>query len=285
MADKDTLLSSLPADVVALLATGKDTSVSDPVSNPDGSRTYFLGEGIHAHKIEPLNKTLPDRVSQVETVVEPASFVDYVTQFKTSTAIFRASLSKNTIEAVLDYHGRAREADRDHALPQPLTHKITLNCPFDVDYAKWRKVFGQPLKQGEFAELIEDMIHTIAAPPASDLTEAINDLKVDRAVRFKSGRNERNGTVQLTYEEVDAEGSGDIGSGRIGLPQEIQLITSIFQGGPLVNLVVKLRYRLERGTISFILAVPGLDKIERDHFRTIGEDVSTKTGTPIFYTA
>lgn len=284
MADKDNLLSTLPADVMALLTAGKDFSVSAPVSSPDGAIVYFLGEGIHPHKVEPVDKVLPIRVNQAETVVEPASFVEYVSQFKTNTAIFRASLSKNTIEAVLDYHGRAREGDRDFALPQPLTHKVTLNCPFDVDYAKWRKVFGQPLKQGEFAELIEDMIHTIAAPPASDLTEAINDLKVDRAVKFKSGRNYRNGTVQLTYEEVDAEG-GDAGSGRIGLPQEIQLVTAIFQGGPLINLIVKLRYRLERGAISFILAVPGLDKIERDHFRGIGEDVSTKTATPIFYTA
>ncbi|MBK1793388.1 DUF2303 family protein [Devosia sp. WQ 349] len=269
-------------DVEVALEAIEASYLSPAMKAPNGDDYYFIGDGLRLQNIPALNPVLPARVAQSETVVEPASFIDYITMFKTSTAICKASLSRNQIVAVLDYHGRAREG-ADHALPQPQTHLATLQCPFDLDYAKWRKVIGQPLGQHAFAELLEDMVHTISEPPVADLMDAINDLKIDREVRFKSGRNDRNGTVQITYEEVDSEGQRS--DGRVALPQEVKIVVPIFQGGGLIQLDAKLRYRMDKGTIAFIIAVPGLDKLERDEFRRIGEDVRNKTNTPVFYTA
>jgi uncharacterized protein YfdQ (DUF2303 family) len=269
-------------DVEVAIDALAEAHVSNVFSTPNGGEMLFVGKGLRTELLQPLNPVLPDRVSQAEVVVEPASFIDYITQFKSSTAICRASLSGNNITAILDYHGRARETE-DGAVPQPLTHTVTLKCPFDLDYAKWRAVFGKGLNQTDFAELLEDMVHTIAEPAVADLMEAINDLKIDREVRFKSGRNDRNGTVQITYEEIDAEGTST--GGRVTLPQEVKIVVSVFQGGELVELVAKLRYRMDKGSVAFLLVVPGLDKIERDQFRRIGEKVRTDTNTPVFYTA
>lgn len=271
-------------DVEVALDAVAGTFVSQPLATPDGGEVVFIGKELRTERFVSLNPILPDRVTQTETVVEPASFIDYVIQFKSTTAICKASLSRNNIVAVLDYHGRAREAG-DGAVPQPLTHSVTLQCPFDLDYAKWRAAFGKGLNQQDFAELLEDMVHTIAEPAVADLMEAINDLKIDRAVRFKSGRNDRNGTVQITYEEVDVEGGASGAAGRINLPQEVKIVVAVFQGGDLVEIIAKLRYRMDKGNVAFILAVPGLDKIERDQFRRIGEKVRTDTNTPVFYTA
>lgn len=271
-------------DVEVALDAVSGTYVSKPHKLPDGGEVIFVGDGLKAERIAPLDAILPARVTQAETVVEPASFIDYVTQFKSTTAICRASLGRNNITAVLDYHGRARETG-DGAVPQPLSHTVTLQCPFDLDYAKWRAVFGNGLGHQAFAELLEDMAHTIAEPAIAELMDAINDLKIDRQVRFKSGRNDRNGTVQFTYEEVDTEGKPSAAGGRLNLPQEVKIVVSVFQGSDPVELVAKLRYRMDKGVVAFILAVPGLDKIERDQFRRIGEDVRAKTNTPVFYTA
>ncbi|WIY54126.1 DUF2303 family protein [Devosia sp. YIM 151766] len=269
-------------DVEVAIDALAEAHVSGAFPTPNGGQVLFVGKGLRTEVIQPLNPVLPARVSQAETVVEPASFIDYIIQFKSPTAICRASLSGNNITAVLDYHGRARESE-DGAVPQPLTHTVTLKCPFDLDYAKWRSVFGKGLNQTDFAELLEDMVHTISEPAVADLMEAINDLKIDREVRFKSGRNDRNGTVQITYEEIDAEGTST--GGRVTLPQEVKIVLSVFQGGELVELIAKLRYRMEKGAVAFILVVPGLDKIERDQFRRIGEKVRADTDTPVFYTA
>lgn len=271
-------------DVEVALDAVSGTYISKPHKLPNGGEVIFIGDGMKAEHVAPLDPILPARVTQSETVVEPASFIDYITQFKSSTAICRASLGRNNITAVLDYHGRARESG-DGAVPQPLSHTVILQCPFDLDYAKWRAVFGKGLGQQAFAELLEDMVHTIADPPVAELMDAINELKIDRHVRFKSGRNDRSGTVQFIYEEVDTEGKPSAASGRLSLPQEVKIVVSIFQGGDLVELIAKLRYRMDKGEIAFILAVPGLDKVERDQFRRIGEKVRADTNTPVFYTA
>lgn len=248
----------------------------------NGDEVLFVSHKLKREVLPAINPVLPEFVSQAETVVEPASFKDYIIAFKSSTAICRASLSRNEIIAVLDYHGRARQAEHDAALPRRCAHTITLKCPFDLDYAKWRVVFDKPLSQGALGILLEDMVHTIAEPAVADLQEAIDELRIDRAVKFQSKVNRRNGTVQLAYEEVEGEGIN--GGGRVNLPEEIKIVLSIFQGGELVQLDAKLRYAMDKGLVTFRIVVPGLDKVERDQFRRIGEDVRSVTNTPVFYT-
>lgn len=270
-------------DVDAVLAELGEHYVSHAFPDENGGVVLFVSERLKREELKALNPKLQDFVTVTETVVEPASFKDYLTAYKSETAICRASLSRNEIVAVLDYHGRAREGDRKSALPQRCAHTATLKCPFDLDYAKWRQVFDKPLNQGQLGTLLEDLVHTIAEPAVADLQEAIDELRIDRSVKFKSKVNRRNGTVQLTYEEEEADGEN--GGGRVSLPENIAIVLSIFQGGELVRLDAKLRYAMDKGLVSFRIVVPGLDKIERDQFRRIGEDVRGSTDTPVFYTS
>lgn len=268
----------LPAEVKELLDLGGTQLVSTPVTNDDGSRTVFIGSQVQKIELPALNPIAPDHVRQAETVVEPDSFRDYITQFKSATAICKASLSKNQIECVLDYHGRAREGEREDALRQPCSHVITLLCPFDGDYAKWRKMFGVPATQGALGDFLEDMMHTIKQPDGADILEAINDLRLDRSIKLKSKRDTRTGAVAFEYSDEE-------GAGEMALPDTIVLQVPIFQGGPVTELPVKLRYRPANGKPLFTLAVPGLDAIETAAFRSIGEHVRTDTSTPVFYVA
>lgn len=278
-----TLNSGRRGDVETVLDEMGDHYVSEGLPLANGDEVRFVSQKLKREVLLALNPVLPEFVTQTETVVEPASFKDYIIAYKSTTAICRASLSRNEIIAVLDYHGRARQAERDAALPQRCVHNVTLKCPFDLDYAKWRAVFDKPLSQGMLGTLLEDMVHTIAEPAVADLQEAIDELRIDRAVKFQSKVNRRNGTVQLTYEEV--EGDGTNGGGRVNLPEEIKIVLPVFQGGELVQLDAKLRYAMEKGVVIFKVVVPGLDKVERDQFRRIGEDVRNVTDTPVFYTA
>ncbi len=265
----------------AAFELGLDHAVADGLTRPDGTIVHFVGKDITAIEFEPLDKPLPAYVSLAETVVEPASFIDYIIGYKSASAICRASLGQNQIVALLDYHGRAREGDAVAAVPNHLAHTVTLKCPFDLDYAKWKAAFGQGLDQRQFAEFIEDMIYTIGTPPAADLLEAISDLKIDRSIRFKSARNERNGNTSFTYEEADDASV----TGAVSLPDQLQIIVPIFQGGNPQALDVRLRYRMDKGKVAFILSVPGLDAKEREAFRSIGEKVRQDTATPVFYVA
>lgn len=280
--------TSAPAGAVFSVNTFADAfdrglafSVAEQMTKPDGTIVVFSGKDMKTTEFPPLNRPLPAYVTLAEVVVEPASFIDYITNYKSVSAICRASLGQNRITALLDYHGRAREGTADAATPNHLAHSVTLLCPYDVDYAKWRDTFGKKLDQRELGEFITEMLYTIGSPPAADLLEAIADLKVDRKVSFKSARNDRNGNVQFTYDETD----DDSVHGQVTLPEGIQVVVPIFQGGNPQAFDVRLRYRLDKGAIVFILDLPGRDKAERDAFRSIGEKVRTDTNTPVFYVA
>lgn len=271
-------LLSLPADLQALIDLGRTTAVNGPIDLPDGSVGYILGEGMHVEKIDALNPKLKEYVTQAKTFVEPKSFIDYLIQFKSPTAICDASLGQNKIVAVLDYHGRGRETT-DAAVPGRAAHVVTLNCPWDVDYEKWRGIFGRFIEQKPMIEFIEDMIHTIGSPPAADLIEAMGNVEIERVVKFRSAHNDRNGNIRFTYDEQDG------GTGEFSLPDHVDIVVPIFQGGNPVQLTAKLRHRMKDGTLVLGFAVPGIQNKEREAFRSIGEGVRTDTNTPVFYTA
>lgn len=270
------------AEVAALLAIGEARTVREPITNPDGSVTYFVAEGMKAVTVQALSPALPDFVTQTETMIEPKSFIDYLIQFKSPTAVCRASLGQNSIVAVLDYHGRARTGEALGAVPGRGKHMVTLHCPFDADYAKWRVRFGKLLDQKSVIEFIEEMIHTIGAPPAAELLEALGDIEIERVVKFKSARNDKNGNISFGYEEKDGETSR---SGQYSLPDHIVIVVPIFQGGNPIQLTAKLRFRMKDGDLTLGFAVPGIENIEREAFRSIGESVRAETDTPVFYIA
>lgn len=271
-------------DVEVALADLGDKFVSDILVLADGTEMVLHARGLEAVTVPALNPALPDFVRQDEVMVEPKSFSAYITAFKSPTAICRASLSRNNIVAVLDYHGRAGSGEGNAAVPGRSAHVVTLNCPFDLDYARWRPVFAgkQTFNQEELARFLEDMIHTIGAPPAGDLLEAIADLEIVRHVHFKSARNDRNGNVTIAYQELDDENVPGR-DGKLTLPDHVDVVVPIFQGGNPVLLTAKLRHRMDKGVVAFSLIVPSIDVKEREAFRAIGDGVAETTGTPVFY--
>lgn len=270
-------------DIAVLLEEGRKHAVHTAVATAeDGSTIHFIGKDVQAFKVPAVNPVLPDAVKQTEVLIEPDSFKDYLIKFASPTAICRASEKLRTITAVLDYHGQARSGDRETARPGLSQHVVTLNCPWDVDYEKWRKVLGTFLEQELMIAFLEDMIHTISEPAAADLLEAMSDIEISRSVKFKSKRNDKNGNLTIGYEEVDEGGAR---SGEFTLPDHISIVVPIFVGGNAIQLVAKLRVRMDKGVLGIGFAVPGLEKLEREAFRSIAEDVRKATATPVFYVA
>jgi len=266
-----------PSNAAAIIAavTGL-AQVEKPFQLENGGFLYFHPEGMKAHIEEPLDKALPTRVTAHETVIEPASFIEYVNRFKTENTVCKARLSGGgSIEALLDYHGASTGGA---AVNQALSHRVTLNCPHDVDYAVWKRKFGEAIPQADFAEFIEDMIHTIKRPAAAGFLDALRSISIDRDIKFKSVLNLANGTSKIAYSEDDV-------SNDVTLPADVVLWMSIYQGTDPIEIPAKLRYRLKDGAIKFVFVVPGLAKLEREQFRAIGDAILTATMTPVFYTA
>jgi len=270
-------------------------TVSSIYDLADGGKRVFIPEGMTAHDLPAINPVLPDFVTQTEVLVMPDSFKAYVSAFKSSTAIVRAFAAIEEdrekriaarpphFVAVLDYHGRAREGERDAAVAGRCQHVVQLNLPWSPEYEKWRPVLmGGFLPQKQFVEFCENLVQTIALPAFGDLYDALNAVEIDRVTKFKSARNDRNGNIQFALDEQDGE---TIREGRYTLPDRVQLVVSIFQGGLAQQLDTKLRYWLDGGKLFLGLHVPAMDAIEREAFMGVGEDIASATGTPVFYAA
>jgi uncharacterized protein YfdQ (DUF2303 family) len=273
------------AAAVQIIDKARDLFVSDVLSRGDGTQFVLASDGLKLHELPALNPTLPQFVKQAEEIVEPESFIHYLRQYGSTRTICRASLGRNKIDAVLDYHGRSRQGAADDAVPGRSVHVATLLCPFDVDYAKWRPLLtgDSVLPQKQFIQFLQDLIYTVHAPPAADLIELTEDLSIDRVVRFRSATNDRNGNVRFTYDEQDEGGAPH--NGEFKLPESIEIIVPIFQGGNPQRLNPRLRYRMKDGQLLLGLKLAGLETTEREAFRAIGENVRTDTSFDVFYVA
>lgn len=277
------------AAVVAEL-TSRLSAPTAPIALPNGEVVIFHGNDLSKHIVPNINPPLPDDVKAVVNFVEPASLALYANMYKTPTVILLASISAFTIQALLDYHEPVYTADgklfedaegdnNTQPIPQRNQHTAIYKAELHPDFVKWKSKFGILLGQVDYAEFIEDMLHTIVFPEAADLLESLSDLKVHRAAQFENKVDLRGGKIGLTFKEEDSQ------SGRIALPDVIVLGVPIFLGTAPLSITLKLRYRLVDRALKLFVVCPGIDMIVRSEFERIAEEVRDKTDTPLFYTA
>jgi hypothetical protein len=261
---------------------------SAPVELPNGDTVIFYGNELQTHTVPNLNPILPEDVKASEIFVEPASLAQYAIMYRTPTAILKASLNAATVVALLDYHepvyhadGSEFDSDKDGGkpIPQRNQHQATYKAEYHPDFIAWREKVGQQMGQVDFAEFIEDRLHTIAEPAAADLIDALTELKIHRAASFENKVDLRGGKIGLSFKEEDSQG------GKMQLPDKIVVVVPIFQGTGAVPLTFKLRYRLIERSLKLYVVCPGLQTIVRNEFTSIAEGIQGKTDLPLFYVA
>ena len=262
--------------VQSALAAGAGLADPKPQSLPGGRIGYIIPEGCRLHEIEPVNAELPDHVQASPKFEDTASFIEYVNRFKGKETTIFASLEKNTMQAVIDYHaasgGKVSRPDR-------CRHTAAHDFPFSVPWQRWREIDGQLMTQSELGLFLEEMLYTIAAPAGAGLLELASELRIDRQVKFKSGTRLQSGANSLAYEEED-ETSGR--SGKMEVPDAVTIACPVFMGGDRRTFEAKLRYRLNRGDIKFAIAVINRLEGEQAAFAEAVEGVGSATGCPVF---
>ena len=262
--------------IQSALAAGAGLAEPDALTLPGGRIGYIIPKGFEIAQFEPVNGQLPDHVQATPKFEDTASFIEYVNRFKgKETAIF-ASLEKNTMQAVIDYHaasgGKVSRPDR-------CRHTASHDFPFSVPWQRWREIDGQLMTQAELGLFLEEMLYTIAAPAGAGLLELASELRIDRQVKFKSGTRLQSGANSLAYEEED-ETSGR--SGKMEVPDAVTIACPVFMGGARRTFEAKLRYRLNRGDIKFAIAVINRLEGEQAAFAEAVEGVGSATGCPVF---
>lgn len=262
-------------NISAAIEAGKGLSEPRPAALPDGSVGFIIPEGFSIEKVAPIDPLLT-RIKAAPRFDDIDSFVEYVSRFKSADTVTFADIKANRLTAIIDYH-HAGDGGPDHGV-----HRPSHPCPWSLDWERWRNVDGKSMKQAELGLFLEEMLHTIAEPTGAALLEVAGELKIDREVTFKSASRLNDGTNSFIYEEKDDTKTT---KGKMAVPEDVTIVSPVFMGGAACMFKAKLRYKLDRGELSFRICILNRLDGEQKAFGAVVSTVREAVGQPVFYGA
>ncbi|AKF28225.1 hypothetical protein YH66_12055 [[Brevibacterium] flavum] len=104
-------------------------------------------------------------------------------------------------------------------------HRIQYSTDFHPDFAMWLKLNDQFMNQMMFAEMLQDLRHTIVEPTAADVMQIARTFTATKTAEFESGVRVQSGDVRFSYvENTKAKTTGEI-----EIPEQIILRLPIFR--------------------------------------------------------
>lgn len=169
-------------------------------------------------------------------------------------------------------------------------HEVEL-CPIiSKDFEDWRGIDGQEIGQLDLVRFLDRHLFNIFqpedqlnSPSAAEVMTFVSNLSDVRKVEFKKSVNLDNGRVQLTYNELDADGA----LSEIQIPKDFWIqLQPIVGHNSVYKIKVALRYRIKDGTrLSFTLEMRDLQPLLEAIREEIIADLKQKIApVPVFLT-
>lgn len=203
------------------------------------------------------------------------SLIDYVELHTTNETTIWIDQHKAAVVSVLD----------DHTSTDPHwgEHRAVLQLRRTSEWQRWLEHSGQLRGQVEFAEHIEESLLDIYEPVGADLLEIAQTFHASVGGAFKQAHRLDSGAVQLEYtEEITAKaGRG----GQAEIPATFALQIAPFIGEEAVQVVARIRYRVNSGQLRIGYTLERPDDVERDCITRLRERLTSKfnrvyAGTP-----
>lgn len=160
-------------------------------------------------------------------------------------------------------------------------HRATLKLRLTPEWVRWTKFNGAMLGQVDFAELIEQGIPEIAAPPAAELLELAQTFEAAQSAEFRSATRLDSGERVFQFSEsIDARAGRN---GQLTIPPEFTLALRPFEGTEARAVIARLRYRLRDGklTLGYFLDRP--DVVLRNAFEELLDRIAAGTGIAPYF--
>lgn len=247
----------------------------------------------------------PRRRAGTATLTSLASFIAHANRFKDEeSAIFAKDDRTNpSLTAVLNYHPKnVSTPDGIGAPPGRFgDHRSQFAFPVSDEWKAWNAVNGKTLSLVDFAKFLEERIADICEPgeftlsaaqeayikrlggqdriaTVTDLVVLSKGLRVHENGSFANSANlsSGEGEVIARTEHTDANGTPLL------IPTTLQIAIPVFRNDDLYVVVVRLRYRVNSGAMTFTLDLWGVDKVFDHAFTTAAERAAEETGLPLF---
>ena len=227
-------------------------------------------------QLHPLEKYLPAPTAVRRAVMHSAfpSFLAYLDEWKNPGS--RVYIENGRISAVIDHATTVATSWETHTSIFPLEPTPAAKM--------WRNHVttdgSKAIDQMALALLFERRSQDVVSPDAATMLEMALTLEANPKVSWKSATRLQDGSRQFLFEEQVEARAGT--KGQIVIPEKFTIGIPLWEGAASTSLEIKLRYRLEKGTIHFILEWVDLEDAEKASREALQAIIADKHQVPVF---
>ena len=267
-------------------------------AHEEGNLHHELSNDVRESTKKYLDEYLaaPERIRGVSRHRTMQSFVLHANSFKGETSVLFGNRDGLSIKAYYDYHAKDQ--------PSHSTHQAEFKAEFSTQWNAWKACNGKKLSQSDFAEFIENnamdlidlpsgksgvseadrqildiaaMLGFVIGKP-SEIVKLARSIAVNEKSKVKSAINTSTGEVQIHYESEHQTANGQ----RLTVPSLFLIGIPIFDGDVADKVLVRLRYRMQEGSISWLYEMYRPDRIVDIAFAALAEQAKDGTGLTMF---
>jgi uncharacterized protein YfdQ (DUF2303 family) len=258
---------------------------------PDGKRLVDLKPFLDQWR------AYPERATGTAEIAEIGSFIAFVNRFKTADTVIFADNHRNSpsLLAVLDYN---QSTSPPHmGLAGWGQHRVSHKFPVSDEWKTWIGCNKQQMNQETFAAWIEERILDVADPTlATDRTTQILNalggvllaspskllaLSKGLAVHVKSQLENfvklDSGEANLVWKTDHQDEAGV----KLNVPGAFLIAIPLFQGGSCYPIIVRLRYRVGQGSVTWSYALYRTEEFFDSAIAQACKEVAEKTNLPV----
>jgi uncharacterized protein YfdQ (DUF2303 family) len=228
----------------------------------------------------------PTRAEGARTVTELDSFLAELSRrpLTAETGTLWGSADRGHLTAIYnDHEGGDNTANigGDDRAAGWRDDKLVLQLKPDPDWVAWHKISGQPFRQEEFGDVVEELLHTVVTPDQADLLEIIDSVRASSKGTFESSITRANGAQSVTFNTDISTTAGR--TGQLQVPQIISLRLRPWEGHPSTyDVDAYFRLRIESGQLLLMIKLKPTRQIIRDAWKEITDTVVQTIDKPVY---
>lgn len=265
------------AEVVADLTRRAEYATAPPPYDLDMDTSLVLRTSRDDEHIEVVNleKYLnqPNRPRGGAQLTEPSDFAKYVNRLAGDATTVWIDQDSSCVTAVFNDH-------QDGVIAGWRDHTATLHLQRDPDWQHWSANDGHLMAQENFAELLEQLAHTVIRPDSATMLEVATTFQAHRNANFSRGTRLDSGDVQLTWQEETTAKAG--ASGKLDVPAEFTIAVAPFVGLTATEITARLRWRLREGSLGIGYQLHRPDLVRQQAFNDVRTMLANELDPPVF---
>lgn len=170
-----------------------------------------VDHSTHEHTLREPHR--PRGTSQVRNVESLIALAEILKDREYGSAVAFSDLDRRRITMINNFIGGWGD------------HRIEYETTPTPEWAAWNAHDDRWMNQAAFAEMLQDLRHTIIDPDAADIVQIARSFTATKTAQFEGGVRLQSGDVQFSYVEDTKASSGGV----VEIPETITLNLNLFR--------------------------------------------------------